>query len=350
MATTSALQPSAATEHVFVPALNNDIQTAQRMLEMEQLVLRLQRQLASAKQKSANLVDAVYAAARDAAIAVGVPAAVPAPAKDRRKKQPEVALLHLTDWQLGKRTSSYNSDVAVERVAKTVQKTIRLAEIQRADHPVRTCVVMVGGDLLENVGIFPGQAYEVDSTAFAQMFRCAQVLSGALLTLLEHFDAVEVHEVWGNHGRIGRKGEGPRGDNLDRMIGAIVRGQLAKQKRLMWHDTTSWHAIIKIGNYAALLVHGDQISGGPFAIARKANAWATGVTAPFQDMYLGHFHQCMTLTLANGGRVFMTPSTESGSEYAREVVGALGRPGQRLHFVDPDRGRVTAEYLIWLAD
>jgi hypothetical protein len=56
----------------------------------------------------------------------------------------------------------------------------------------------------------------------------------------------------------------------------------------------------------------------------------------------------MQLPMANGGRVFVTPSLVSDSAYAKEFVAATSLPAQRLHFVDPKRGRVTAEYLLWL--
>ena len=64
---------------------------------------------------------------------------------------------------------------------------------------------------------------------------------------------------------------------------------------------------------------------------------------------MGHFHTPMTLTMANGGRVFVTGSPESHNEYAREFIAATSSPSQRLHFVDPVKGRVTAEYNVWLA-
>ena len=101
------------------------------------------------------------------------------------------------------------------------------------------------------------------------------------------------------------------------------------------------------------MVHGDQIKsfGGntpAFGIIRKATAWSSGVLEPWQDLYLGHYHHVSQFQIPNGGRVFMTGSTESGSEYAREFVSAKGKPSQRLHFVDPRAGRVTAEYVIWL--
>jgi hypothetical protein len=72
------------------------------------------------------------------------------------------------------------------------------------------------------------------------------------------------------------------------------------------------------------------------------------VVDPFHDVYIGHFHTPMSLTLANAGRAFVSGSPESDNEYAREFVAAVGKPSQRLHFVDPVRGRVTAEYTLWL--
>lgn len=332
--------------------LSDEIDLVRENAELRAANQRLQRSNARLKTGEADLIEAVYRAARDAAVTVGKASPVPRPTRDRRKA-PEVALLHLTDWQLGKSTSSYSTEIAISRVQTAVSKTIRLAEIQRADHPVRECHLMLGGDLVEGVSIFPGQPFEVDSTAFAQVFAATTLVESVILSLLEAFESVTVIDVGGNHGRIGRKGDMPRADNLDRIVCRIAREKLAAQSRLSWEHNEKWYAIGEIGAYRALLVHGDQIKsfGGnvpAYGVMRKANAWATGVTEPFTDMYLGHMHQEMTLTMANGGRVYMTPSTESGSEYAREFMGAHGRPGQRLHFIDPDAGLVTAVYMLHL--
>lgn len=323
--------------------------------ELKRALIREQQRSARLAAKEADLVEAVHQAAKDAAVVVGQAAPIPRPGRDRRRS-PEVALLHLTDWQLGKRTESYNTEVCKRRVQLAVTKTAKLAEIQRADHPVRECVVMLGGDLVENVSIFPGQAFEVDSTAFTQVFEAAALVEQVLLTLLAEFESVAVYEVAGNHGRIGRKGDMAREDNLDRIVGKIARDRMGAQSRLEWHTNDSWYAIVEVGEYRAMLVHGDQIKswGGAvpaYGVLKKANAWAAGaVPEPFHDLYLGHLHQPMVLQMAHGGLVYMTPSPESGSAYAREFAGAHGRPGQRLHFVDPRRGRVTASYLLDLAE
>jgi hypothetical protein len=49
---------------------------------------------------------------------------IPAPKKHPRRKSEEIALLHVTDWQLGKLTESYSVAVAAGRISKLAEKTI----------------------------------------------------------------------------------------------------------------------------------------------------------------------------------------------------------------------------------
>lgn len=323
------------------------------LVELRTINQRLQRQLRTAKAKTADLVDAIYQAARDAAVTVGPAPAVPVPAKDKRKANAEVALVHATDWQRGKLTDSFSMEVCDERILQFADKIQKITNIQRADHPVDECHIMFGGDMVEGITVFPGQAFEVQAHLFEQLFGVVNLQEQFVRRMLGIFRRVVVWEEYGNHGRLGRRGDVPGSDNVDRIGYRITKDRFRDEPRVTWHSSTSWHQIVEIGNYRAMLAHGDEVKsfGGntpAFGILRKATAWSSGVVEPFADVYMGHFHTPMALTMPNGGRIFVTGSPESDNQYAAEFVAAKGKPSQRLHYVDPAKGRVTSEHICWL--
>lgn len=329
-----------------------------QVAELRRALNSTQAQLRRAKARTEDLMVAAREGAREAFLAMGPPPPITPPGSDRRKGRPEVALLHLSDWQLGKVTESYNTEVALARVEKIGQKVLELTQIERAHHPVREIHVMFGGDLPENAGIFPGQAHEIDSGLFRQAANCIGAGERLVREFLSAFERVHVWGVKGNHGRIGKKGEHPREDNADGFILEEMHERLklsADTKRLVWHESKRWYALVKIGNYRPLLIHGDQIKqfGGnlpAYGIVKKVNAWAAGVIPGFEhDCYMGHFHQPMVLPMPVGRRrTFVNPSTESDSAYAQEFIAAQGFPGQRLNFVEPEKGMVTTERIVWV--
>lgn len=336
-------------------SIEKDIRYEEEIEELRSALKKAQHAEYKAKRKNEDLVEAVYKAAKDGSLAVGRGKAKQAniPPKDTRKTKAESIVVHATDWQLGKKTVSYGMATCSARMDQLIDKTLHLTAIQRADHPVRDMTLLFGGDMVEGITIFPGQAWEVEAHLFEQLFEAAKIMENMVRTFSENYEKVNVVCEFGNHGRLGRKGELPAGDNIDAMAYRITQDRTRDLKNVTWQMSGDWYQIVKIGNYTALLVHGDEIKsfGGntpAFGILRKANAWATGVVEDFQDVYMGHWHTPMSLTMANGGRIFVTGSPESHNEYAREFIAAIGRPSQRVHFVDPEKGRVTAEYVVWL--
>jgi hypothetical protein len=308
-----------------------------------------------AKARGDEYIDAVYRAATDAARYVGETPYTGPDVYRTRIGVPEVALWHLTDWQGGKQTETYDRQIMRRRVEKYIDKAHAITEIQRADHPVDEAVLLFTGDMVEGVGIFPGQVWELDGTLYEQMFDVADLMLYTIRRALSMYEEVQVVAEYGNHGRLGRKGDGIKAsDNVDRMVYNIVRERLAEEPRLSKFQTSGdWYQHFTIGNYKAMAIHGDEIKsfGGnipAYGILRKANQWASGVLPEFRDLYIGHYHQAMQLQLANGGSVFMTGSPESDNIYAHEFVAATGDPSQRLHFINPEKGRVTSEYRVWL--
>lgn len=338
--------------------LEDEFTSQQEIEELRSSLVRAQRQLAASKSRSEHLVARVIEAARDAVLSHPLPR-VPAPAKDRRKGQSEAALWHLTDWQGAKLTPSYNSDVMGQRVHRFVDKAQRITEIQRADHPVNDCYILLGGDMIEGLFNFPTQPYEIDATLFGQFVTVSNLLVEVVRRALTFYQSVHVVAEWGNHGRLGSKRDAVvKSDNADRMTYELARQILMSsgENRVVWADCPEDIQRVEIGNYRALLIHGDEIGRNGYAsantIVNHVNRWRSGSYPwAFRDVYVGHYHTHYQQSLADGaGAVFGTGSTESDNRYASVGLASSAVPSQRLHFVDPVRGRVTAQYQVWLDD
>jgi hypothetical protein len=332
---------------------------------IQELTISLQRsQLAFAKLKKSrdDFTQAVVNAAHDAMLALGpIPSVIP-PKKDMRKKKEETAVLHSTDWQLGKKTLTYNTKECERLLHQSMDKTIQIAEIYRADHPVKDICIMFGGDIIENTTIFPSQVYEVDSDVMSQFVEASRIMIDLVRKALANFERVQVVCEPGNHGRIGKFGELPKDINWDKLVYMFVAQVLKDEKRLNWQMSKEDIQRVEIGNYKALLIHGDEIRWGTAStIVRFADRWRSGAYKffdevdkitkgfEFRDLYIGHYHQHQSWNMANGeGSVFMSGAVETGNRYARDLLASNGAASQRLHFVDPKLGRVTSEHRLWL--
>lgn len=325
---------------------------------------RLARQLHEVKHKQADYLGTVDQAVREAIGRIEIP---PVELRSLEILHPfageeEVAVALLSDLQTGKITPDYDSAVAARRVQAYAEKIISISQIQERHHPVRTCRVAMLGDMVEGVDIFPGQQWLIDSTLYAQLFNTTPVIIVDFVRiLLTHFDTVEVYAVDGNHGRIGRKGTFGPEDNADRMVYRIVELMLRDEPRfkMVMRDPAgerNWYLKMELGNYSALLIHGDQIrghSGFPwYGLGKKVQGWgsgALGADSDFQDVFMGHWHQLARIPL-NHRAVWVNGSTESTNTYASESLAAQSDPSQWLLFVDPFKGRVTASYGIDLKE
>ena len=315
----------------------------------------LQQQLRRAKAKTEDLVEATISGAKDAMATYGPIKPVPAPSVDKRRKSPEVALWDLGDWQGAKRTTSYNSDVMRERVMRYWGKAAKITEIQRADHSVRDCTIIFGGDMVEGLFNFPTQPHEVDQTIFGQYVTVSRLLVDTVRYALSVYENVTVVAEWGNHGRIGSKRDCvPRSDNVDRMCYELGRQLLEHEDRLTWEDCPEDIQRVEIGNYRALAIHADEIGRNGFASPTTIANWVVRQKSgaypwSFRDCYIHHYHTHAEFALPDGsGAIYQTGSTESDNRYAGVTMAASAIPSQRLHFIDPEAGRVTGQYKVWV--
>jgi hypothetical protein len=281
------------------------------------------------------------------------------PRKDRSKKHEEVCVLHLSDTQIGKRTTSFNSVVAAQRVERYTKKIRKIVDNRRTGAKIEECVVFLGGDIVEGETIFPHQPWCVDDDLWGQAIRTApKILSSFITSMAGMFRKVRVYSVPGNHGRSQPKNSGasPR-TNFDMIATQITRLIVSKElsdNRVEWdidHDT--FYRIAPVLGQNLLLIHGDQISGGggiggyPLTgLARKIAGWAGSIPDEWSAIFLGHFHRPMSGVIQD--KMFYANGTlESDNDFALEVIGEAGRPCQRVVFFDKEHGPIS-DSLIWL--
>jgi hypothetical protein len=249
----------------------------------------------------------------------------------------------LSDWQLGKKTPSYGSEVCARRIEELADRVCTVTDVQRSDHPVKDCRVYLLGDLVEGELIFPGQSHLIDASLFHQVMVDGPAILGQFVTrMLAHFETVTVVGVIGNHGAIGgrsRREMHPE-SNADAMMYEATR-QRFNDKRLTWESTLqpgerAWYATDDVGDRRWFLFHGDQCRGGfagfPwYAFGRRLNSWAN--LYGFDYAAAGHFHTPVRGLYAAGSVTHWgNGSTESDNTYAAENMAAAGTPCQWLLF------------------
>ncbi len=354
----SPFTPWVPIDGVNVPARSKptEFHLATENAELHRTIDNLQRQLSRAKNRGERLVDATISACRDAVTAAGPIRAVRPPTKDRRTRDPEVALWHLTDWQGSKLTRTYSTAKMVERVAEYVKVAKLITDMRRTASPCPEVVICFGGDMVEGLFNFPTQPFEIDATIFGQYVAVSHLMVDTVRSALAMYEKVTVVAEWGNHGRIGSKRNAvPRSDNIDRMCYELARQLLGGEPRLHWADCPDDIQRITLGRYRALLIHGDEIGRNGYASPATIVQWVTRQKSgaypwDFRDVYVGHYHNHSEHSLPDGqGSVYFTGSTESDNRYAGVTMAANAVPSQRLHFISPRAGRVIAMHKVWLS-
>jgi hypothetical protein len=337
--------------------LENDASLADQLARVKSHRDRLARELFEVKHKRTDYLSTVWEATQGALEGVHIkPVKAPVLRRPKGDGPEEVAVALMSDLQTGKITPDYNTEVCRERVMRYAERIVKITNVQRADHPVNQCVVPMLGDMVEGVDIFPGQQWLIDSTLYRQVFDSTPtIVVDFLRYLLANFESVRVEAVQGNHGRIGRKGMFGPEDNSDRMVYRVVKLMMRDEPRIEFNmadpsGERAWYKILRIGQYSALLIHGDQIRGSMgypwYGLGKKVHSWGSGGLGEdswFNDVMLGHWHQLARIPL-NHRTVWQNGSTESANTFASEMLAAQSAPSQWLLFVRPDTGNVTASY------
>jgi len=250
--------------------------------------------------------------------------------------------------------NAYNREIAVLRLRKTIENTVKLSRHYLAGVKYDGCVVLLGGD------IFSGDIHEElsetnEDTMLGSLLYWAQEIASALDLLATEFRRVHVAAVAGNHGRTTRK---PRAKlrartNFDWLLAKMLERHFAGDKRLTFDVPESSDVLVRVYDSAHLLTHGDQAHGGggiggiypPIMRlrARKAQRYlATGQS--FGTLWLGHWHQYLP-----SPSLIVNGSMKGVDEYAFVNNFGYEPPQQALAVVVPEKG-ITLQAPVFCVD
>jgi len=318
-------------------------------------VAKLERKVSKLRANEELIKDAITQQFEESPAEFEVPKK---PRKDRRQGPPEeIAVLHWSDTQIGKVTSSYNTQVAEERIMESARKTVEITELRRGNARVDEIRIYLGGDMIEGETIFAHQPHTIDSSVMDQaVINAPRMITNAILYLLEHFRKVKVIGVYGNHGRSAPRNSSanPR-TNWDRVCYHTIQNILAShgfsKDRLEVVVPDDFYYVDYVYDYGNMIVHGHQIRGHAgfpwYGFAKKVWGWSDSLPEKFDNVFAGHFHTPTVMTLGLK-KVYVNGSTESDNEFAKEELASCGLPAQRLLFMNQEHG-VISDNLLYLS-
>jgi hypothetical protein len=265
-----------------------------------------------------------------------------------------VALVHVTDTQIGKVTDTYDTAIAEGRLMEFAEKVVRCVRVHHDSANVRELHVYLGGDMVEGELIFPHQGHEIDSSVLEQAcVNGPRILAAMILYWTSYFDKIVVCCVRGNHGRpAGKHANSHPKTNWDTVcyltMEQMIKSALVANGREGMVEirlAPSWYIVDEILGHKNLLIHGDVgikgFAGFPwYGVQKRLAGWLDAIPESFDNLWMGHYHQYVSYDW-NGHFIFCGGSIESDNEFARSELGATGRPKQRLQLWTAKHGPVV---------
>lgn len=275
---------------------------------------------------------------------------------------------HITIWfefsdlQLGTKITSeemgglnkHNWIIWKEKLEIWKQAAILLiAQYIDAGYTIDHVVIAMIGDMVEGQQIFPGQVWQIEIPVAQQALFGANDTSGAFIEIFGAFPKLnfEVFEVFGNHGRVGKKGEDPFECSWDMIYQRFVELQVSRANlpNVTWHQNNAWFYLVEIYGWIHLLLHGDQGVGGLWSSRPTVNGLEKGIVRYNQMMqqqihfmHAGHFHQDWGLGF-NMSYMLINGSWIGTSKFSASKMVSGSPPMQTVHVFCPRVGLMRTE-------
>ena len=291
----------------------------------------------------------------------------------------EHAILTLSDLHTGETMTDedsgglgsfdWNTTMTYARCLLSKIRTI----VPRHNYAIPVLHIHALGDMMTGRDIFLGQHNHIDSEEVEQALRCTEFLSWLIIELLTTFPEIKFKGCYGNHGRIGKKGETKGFNNWDyliyRMVEERIQSNPAAASRVTFEIPKAWWLLTEIMGWRYLLMHGEDVRSWntiPFyGLKRHVRNWSmllqrfdkaadnqeisdrlhglVGRVGPFDEIQIGHHHTVCYLN-DTGVKLHINGAWPGGSLFSLKQLGTASVPAQTF------RGVSAASSTSWFYD
>jgi rRNA-processing protein FCF1 len=257
------------------------------------------------------------------------------PVIDKKKRKMTIEAM-LTDLHYGKKTKTFNTEVAKRRMRKFGQ--VLLSEIKRYSslYAIEKLITFLGGDIIENA-TFHG----IESRRASEYGNSEQVVNAVKSLFEDYFVPIAstgipmvVVCVTGNHDREDEHQtyQDPGRENLTWIIYKMLEQmcQLAGFNQISFIIPDGVFHVLKVYNSSILYEHGNFIKGG---VTRKSceshiSKRSKQVGQLIRFARFGHFHE---KTMFGRGRVIVNASLPGQDSYS-EINGYDSEASQTINY------------------
>ena len=243
------------------------------------------------------------------------------------ERECESAVLVMSDVHYGKCTTTYNRNVAKERLERLLPKLERIHRLVSAAYQIEELVVALLGDVNDGTEIYPAQAYYQDlSDPLQQAWEFASFLADWFRALQRIWGKVRIEAVAGNHGRTGRRAhEAANWDLACYHYLTLHLGDSGITVAYGGHDNGQdpFLRFMDVRRHRFLLYHGHSIrmyqTIAWYGLTMRMLRWQAALGS-FSAMLCGHFHSFGEMEI-NGRRVLLTGTLVTDDQWALQTLG-----------------------------
>lgn len=229
--------------------------------------------------------------------------------------------------------------------AEVLKKIDYYKEHYYIDHVVIACL----GDMVEGEDIFKGQIWKIDRNVVDQAIMGANDTATCLAEIMLEYPDLkfEILEVFGNHGRMGRKGDKPYACSMDKVYQRFLESQLkgiSELKNYRYHHNETWFYFLEIYGWTHLLLHGDQGMSKLWSGKPTVNSLEKGLVRYNQMLqqqvhflHCGHFHSPVNFSF-NISQILINGSFIGTSSFSATQMVASNPPVQLMYLFTPREG------------